>query len=143
MHPTDSAGPTGCAKPLPVIDALTEPFWDHARSHRLAVQRCVDCGDHHFPPSPVCPVCLSDDQDWQVVSGLGTLVSWAVFHRAYWPGFQPDLPYPVCLVQLDEGPLLVSNFRNGLPDGVRAGMRLRAVFDDVTETVTLPRFVAA
>lgn len=143
MPAIDQPGLPGHAKPLPAPDPLSAPFWEHARRHRLAVQHCEDCGDQHFPPSPVCPACLSDRQEWRAASGLGTLVSWAVFHRAYWPGFLPDLPYPVCLVRLDEGPLLVSNFRGGVPEGVRAGMRLRAVFDDVTDAVTLPRFVPA
>ena len=63
-------------KNLPVIDALMAPYWAHAKAHRLAVQKCAGCGDRHFPPSPVCPECLSEDQSWDVVSGRGTLLSW-------------------------------------------------------------------
>jgi uncharacterized OB-fold protein len=96
-------------KPLPKITALTKPFWDHAKAGRVAVQLCRDCGDVRFPPSPVCPRCLSDNQGWRVTQGRGTLESWVEFHRAYWNGFADDLPYRVCLIRLYEGPVLVSN----------------------------------
>ena len=133
-------------RPLPVIDALTRPYWDHARQHRLSVQHCRACGHHQFPPGPVCSACLSEALDWQVVSGLGTLVSWAEFHRAYWPGFAQDLPYNVAVVALDEGPQIISNLTRELVGGpvvLRQGLRLRAVFDDVTPEVSLVRFTMA
>jgi len=129
-------------KPLPVIDTLTAPYWAHAKAHRLAVQTCGACGDRHFPPSPVCPECLSEDQSWEVVSGAGTLLSWASFHRAYWDGYRNDLPYDVCVVQLAEGPVIVSNFAGKAPEGLRLGLPLRATFEDVTPEISLVRFAA-
>ncbi|BBK44372.1 hypothetical protein STVA_43920 [Allostella vacuolata] len=131
------------AKPLPKPTPLTQPFWDLAREGRLAVQACRSCGDRHFPASPVCPECLSTDQEWQVVSGRGTLVSWVEFHRAYWDGFKADLPYRVCLVQLEEGPLLYSNLVGADAGEGRVGRPVSVVFEKVTETVTLPKFVLA
>lgn len=130
-------------KPMPVVDPLIAPFWDALRSHRLTVQRCCNCGDQRFPPSPVCPKCLSERQEWRPVSGSASLVSWARFHRAYWPGFSNDLPHDVCVVKLDEGPVMVSNFSGPMRDDWRCGMRLRAVFEDVAETLTLHRFEPA
>jgi uncharacterized OB-fold protein len=145
-------------KPLPSIDPLNRGFWDLAREGKLAVQRCTDCGDRHFPPGPVCPQCLGDTQEWEVVSGKGTLLSWVTFHRAYWDGFEKELPYDVCLVQLDEGPLLVSNLvgtparpagapggRADAPVGAGApggavGDRVEVVFERATDEITLPKF---
>lgn len=128
--------------PAAIDDPLLTPFWAHARAHRLAVQRCAACGDLHFPPGPVCPVCLSEDQTWQEVSGKAELVSWTTFHRAYWPAFAKALPYDVCLVKLAEGPLLLSNFLGATPRDLVMGLPLRVVFDDVSDAVTLPKFVA-
>lgn len=132
---------TAYRKPLPVIDPLTAPYWQHAKAHGLAVQRCDACGDRHFPPSPVCPECLSTDQSWEVASGRATLVSWATFHRAYWDSYRDDVPYDVCVAQLEEGPLVVGNFAGSRPANLRTGMQLRAVFEDVTPEVSLVRFV--
>ena len=128
-------------KPLPIQDALTKPYWDHAKSHCLAVQICNECSDIHFPPSPICPACLSDQQSWKVVSGNGKLLTWGRFHRAYWDGFKAEVPYEVCVVKLDEGPLLVSNFFGTAPQDLYSGMPLKAVFEDVTHEISLVRFV--
>ncbi len=125
------------AKPLPVVDALTRGFWEHARAGRLAVQACKTCGDLHFPASPVCPACLSDAQEWRPMTGRGTIESWVEFHRAYWPGFQAELPYRVCLVRLEEGPLLLSNL---VGEGGDIGYAIHAVFEEVTAEITLPKF---
>ncbi len=130
------------AKPDPVVTPLNEPFWEQARAGRLAVQACDDCGDRHFPPSPVCPACNSDRQSWEPVSGRGTLESWVSFHRAYWPGFVAELPYDVCLVRLAEGPLLVSNLVGG-SGGARLGAALEVVFDRVSYGFTLPKWKLA
>ena len=126
-------------KPLPKIDELNRGFWDNARAGILSVQHCKACGDTRYPPSPVCPKCLSPDQDWLAVSGKGTLESWVDFHRAYWDGFKGDLPYRVCLVRLAEGPVMVSNLV-GPSDNARLGAPVEVVFDAVTEDVTLPKF---
>ena len=127
------------AKPLPRLDPLTRPFWEHARAGRLAVQVCDSCGDKHFPPSPICPNCNNDAQSWQPVSGRGVLESWVTFHRAYWPGFAADLPYDVCLVRLAEGPLLLGNF-DGDTAGARLGAAVEVVFEPVSDAVTLPKW---
>ncbi|MEJ0019882.1 MAG: OB-fold domain-containing protein [Acetobacteraceae bacterium] len=126
-------------KPLPRIDALSKPFWDAAREHRLVVQSCPACGDRHFPPSPVCPKCLNAEQTWTECSGKATLESWVDFHRAYWDGYKDALPYRVCLVRLEEGPLLASNLV-GASDDVKIGAPVHVVFDKATEEVTLPKF---
>jgi uncharacterized protein len=126
-------------KPLPKIDALNRPFWEAAREGRLVVQVCSRCNDVHMPPTPVCPSCLSDKQEWRSASGRGTLESWIAFHRAYWDGFRDELPYNVCLVRLEEGPLLVSNLI-GSVDRAKLGLTVQAVFRRVTDEVTLPIF---
>lgn len=135
--------PADYRKPLPLIDPLNRPFWDLARQGKLSVQRCTACGDRHFPPGPVCPACLGDTQEWEVVSGKGTLLSWVTFHRAYWNGFAGDLPYDVCLVQLDEGPLLVSNLVGAAGGEVAVGDRLEVVFERATDEISLPKFTPA
>jgi uncharacterized OB-fold protein len=130
-------------KPLPAIDEYSKGYWNLARQHRLSVQACKQCGHRHFPASPVCPSCLSDAQTWEAVSGRGTLVSWVTFHRAYWDGFRGELPYHVCLVQLEDGPIVVGNFGDGIPDEVKMGMPMQVQFEDVTSEISLARFVPA
>jgi hypothetical protein len=126
-------------KPLPHIDTTNKPFWDGCKQGKLLLQYCRDCGDTRYPPSHICPKCLSSNQDWKEASGRGTLQSWIDMHRAYWDGFKEDLPYRVCLVVLEEGPVLVSNLVDKT-DNLRLGQPVKVVFDKVSEEFTLPRW---
>jgi len=126
------------SKPLPRVTPLDRPFWENSRQSRLVVQHCEACGDAHFPPSPVCPSCLSAQQSWRAASGRGTLESWVDFHRAYWDGFKDELPYRVCLVRLDEGPILASNLVGG--GAPKIGAPVHVVFEKATDEIVLPKF---
>jgi hypothetical protein len=128
------------AKPLPRVTALNRPFWEAARRHELRLQRCVDCARFRYPPSPVCPECLSEESEWARVSGRGTVTTWVVFHRKYFESFAADLPYHVVQVQLDEGPRLTANVVDVPNDEMHIGMPVETVFDDVTPEITLVRF---
>lgn len=126
-------------KPLPELDTLNTPFWAGTKEGKFLLQCCAACGDTRFPPAPICPKCLSSDQTWKAASGRGTLESWVDFHRAYWDGFKGDLPYRVCLVRLEEGPIVVSNLVDKT-DNLRMGQPVKLVYEAVTDTVTLPKF---
>jgi uncharacterized OB-fold protein len=58
------------------------------------------------------------------------------------PGFSEDGPYQYAIVELEEGPRIVSNVVGVPDDELRVGMALVAVFDDVSEDATLVRFAA-
>lgn len=131
------------AKPLPRITADNRPFWEAARRHELALQRCDDCGHFRYPPAPVCPECVSERATWTPVSGRGTVTTFVVVHKPYFASFVADLPYNVVQVQLDEGPRLTANLVEIANADIRIGARVEAVFDDVTPEVTLPRFRAS
>jgi uncharacterized OB-fold protein len=131
---------TGYAKPLPVITPLNEPFWRAAREHELHLQRCERCGALVWPISVVCQACWSRSLAWTRLSGRGRLSSWIVYHRAFHPAFADDVPYHVAEVELEEGPRLVSSIVGTEVDRFRHHMPLDAVFDDVTDAVTLIRF---
>ena len=127
-------------KPLPKIDERTRPHWEGNAVHELRVQRCDDCGTMRFPASRWCAHCLGETTSWQTVSGKGKVWSWCVFHRAYFKGFEPDLPYAVVLIQLAEGVKMYSNLVGVPNDKITIGMPVRAVFEKATDNVTLVKF---
>jgi uncharacterized OB-fold protein len=131
---------TAHGKPLPRITPDNRPFWDATRRHELRLQRCTGCGRFRYPPAPVCPDCLGEGAAWERVSGRGTVTTWVVFHKLYFPAFAADLPYNVAQVELDEGPRLTANLVGVANDDIRVGLPVEVVFDDVTPEVTLPRF---
>jgi uncharacterized OB-fold protein len=128
------------APPLPAPDALTRPFWEACRRRELSVACCDECGHGFLPPGPCCPRCWGTRLGWRRASGRGRVWSFAVYRRAYHPGI--PAPYVVALVELEEGPRLVSNVVACAPEEVEVGMPVRVRFDDVGG-VALPRFEPA
>ena len=127
-------------KPVVVPSEDSTPFWAAAKEHRLALQKCGTCGSFRFPPAPLCPECTAMGGDWTDLKGRGKVFSFVVFHRAYHPSFEGDLPYAVALVELEEGPRLISNIVGIPPDRVHCDMPVEVVYDDVTPGCTLPKF---
>jgi hypothetical protein len=125
-------------KPRPAPESL--PYWEAAKEHRLALPRCEDCEQFWFPPSRNCPHCLSMNSAFKTVSGRGKVFSFVTFHRVYRPAFAEDVPYVVALVELDEGPRLLTNILGVSPDEVRCEMAVEVVFDDYDADVSIPKF---
>jgi uncharacterized OB-fold protein len=99
------------------------PMWASIDRHRLELQVCDDCGAIRYPPAPVCPKCLSEKATWTAVSGEGTIISWVVFHRKYFDDHPP--PYNSTAVELDEGPIIVTQLQGEEPEGSWIGKRVR------------------
>ena len=127
------------SKPLPEITPDNKPFWDACKRHELSLQRCQDCG-HLRLPSPICQKCLSMNSGWVSVSGRGKVYTWTTLFQRYNPAFADELPYNVAIVELEEGPRLITNIVGCNNEDLRIGMEVEVVFEDVTEEITLPRF---
>lgn len=132
--------PTVYEKPVPIRTAENAPYWDSAKQHSLQLQHCGACGKFRYPPSSYCPHCLSDETGWQAVTGNGTIYSFILVHQRYDPSFASDLPYNVAIVELAEGPRLVSNIIGCSNEALRVGMPVEVTYDDVTAEFTLPKF---
>ena len=128
------------ALPLPLIDEDNRPFWESTRRGQLSLQVCSKCGTYRYPPAPGCPACHTLGGDWRPVSGRGTVYSWVIAHHAAHPGAVGLVPYNITIVELDEGPRLVSNLIDCPPEEIEAGLRVEVTFDAVSDDVTLPRF---
>ena len=94
-------------RPNRTLGVHDRPFWEFTKKHELRFQKCDDCGKYIWPPAPVCDKCLSWKLSWTEVKGTGEVRAWVIFHRQYFPELPP--PVPVILVELAEGPLILSN----------------------------------
>ncbi len=129
------------AGPLPTPTPETRPFWEAAKRHELVLPRCRQCGPFFFYPRATCPRCLSSDLEWQVVSGRGTLHTFTIVHRGP-RNFPLPSPYVMAIVELDEGPRMMTNLVGVTPDPetLEIGMPVEVTWADVTPEVTLPHF---
>jgi len=68
------------------------------------------------------------------------LISWVVYHMAYHPAFEERLPYAVAIVELDEGPRLISNVVGSADlESLVIDQRLVLVIEE-EHGVAIPRF---
>ena len=99
--------------PAPEPTELSAPYWRALDEGRLTFQKCAACANAWLPARGECPRCLARESSWQTASGRARLVSWVVYHHGYHPYYAERLPYNVAVVELEEGPRLISNIIAG------------------------------
>ena len=130
-------------KPVPRPAPESAPYWEAAKQHKFELPRCNVCREYWFPPSQSCPHCLAADFAFIPASGRGKVFSFVTFHRVYHPAFEGEVPYVVALVELEEGPRLLTNIVGVPVDKVACEMPVTVVFEDVADGVSVPKFTAA
>jgi hypothetical protein len=125
-----------------MMTGLNRKFWESAKQRKLVFQYCSKCKTLQAYPKPWCSQCGSEELSWKELSGEGIVYSYTIPRRVIdnSPAFQEKLPFAVAIVQLKEGPRIISNII-GLPtQEVKIGMKVEVVFEGVTSEIALPKF---
>ncbi|WP_155056579.1 Zn-ribbon domain-containing OB-fold protein [Streptomyces blattellae] len=121
---------------VPEIDAFTRAYWDAAAEGRLLIRRCGECGRAHHYPREFCPHCWSEDVTWEPATGRATLYTWSVVHRNDLPPFDGRTPYVAAVVDLAEGPRMMTEVVGG--GELRVGMELEVGFREGVPVFRVP-----
>lgn len=97
-------------------------YRDYLDKQEFRIQRCLDCRAHVFYPRALCLDCGSARLEWVAASGRATVYSTSVVRQR--PDDGPD--YNIAIVELEEGPRLMSRVEGLRADEVRIGMMVRA-----------------
>jgi len=124
----------------PRVDDDTRGYWAGLARGELLLQHCRDCGYVQFYQRAMCGRCLSPGVEARPASGRGSVYSFSTVYRPPSAEFKDDVPYTVVLVELAEGPRMISTLVDTPPEAVAIGQPLEIVFDRVTPEITLPRF---
>jgi uncharacterized OB-fold protein len=128
-------------KPIPEADEASAPFFEGTLAGQLLLMRCTACGTVRMPSRMHCDACLDTGVEWVAASGRATLRSFGVMHQRYHPAFADDLPYNIALVELEEGPRMVSNVVGAANDELRVDMALVVDWERHEDLgVALPKF---
>lgn len=127
---------------LPRVDDTNRPFFAGAARGDLLLPCCEHCRLVFFYPRAACPRCLTTGPGWIRGSGRGVVRVAAVVHRPPWDDLPRRTPYVVALVQLEEGPTMLTTVEEVDPGSVVPGLRVTAVFEQVREDLGLVRFTA-
>ncbi len=101
--------------------SLEETYFQHLSAGRFMLQRSRSTGSFVFYPRIAAPGSGASDLEWVEASGQGTVYAHTLIRQK-----PPLLDYAVVIVELAEGPRLVSRIE-GLPaDQIRIGLPVRA-----------------
>ncbi len=96
-------------------------YFAYLAEGRFMLQRSRASGKHFFYPRVAEPVTGDRDLEWVQASGRGTVYATTVVRTK-----PPQQPYNVVLVDLDEGPRVMSRVEGLAPESVQIGMRVQA-----------------
>ncbi|MEU5209625.1 OB-fold domain-containing protein [Streptomyces sp. NPDC020742] len=118
---------------VPEVDPFTRPYWDAAAEGRLLLRRCraEGCGAAHHYPREFCPRCWSEDVVWEPATGRATLYTWSVVHRNDLPPFGDRVPYVAAVVDLAEGPRMMTEVVDCAAAELWIGMPLVVCFREL------------
>lgn len=115
--------------PVPRPTPETAPYWKAAAQGELHMQQCNACRKYYFYPRPTCPYCRGSEVTWRAVSGRARLVSYVINQRPL-PPFDPKTPLVIGLVELEEGPRMMTNIVDveAVPAALELDMELSVRF---------------
>lgn len=124
----------------PSPDAL--PFWEAANQHELLLPFCGACRRYFFYPRMLCPNCGSRDVEWRRATGRGRVYTFCIQYHNPVPGLQAAVPFVTAIVQLDEGPRLMTFLIDvdPVPAAVSCELQVEVDFLDLASGQSLPVF---
>jgi hypothetical protein len=122
------------------VDDDSKPYWDAYREGRFLIARCGSCERVHHYPRPICPFCWSEDVGPVPASGQATLYTYSTVHVNDLPPFRDRLPYVAAMVELAEGPRVMSTVVGCDPADLRVGMALTVDFQPLNDELAVPVF---
>ena len=127
-------------RPAPVPDFESEAFWAATLEDKLLVQECSVCGRRQLYGRSLCTNCHSPALNWVETSGKGTIYSRTIIRQNPTRTFKHLIPFVVALIDLDDGPRLMSNVVGTPAEEVKIGDRVRVTFQPVSDAAALPLF---
>ena len=130
--------------PVPPLSLSPEalPFWEACERRELVLPYCTGCRQFFLYPRTLCPGCGSRDVVWRPSAGRGELYTFCIQHSSRLPGFRDAGPFVTAIVELAEGPRLMT-WLVGVPpepESIRCGMAVEVVFADLPNGNVLPVF---
>lgn len=103
----------------------TATYFKHLSEGRFMIQHSPSTGEWVFYPRMIAPRTGAIDLEWTEPSGLGTVYATTVKR------VKPPAPsINIAIVELDEGPRMMTHVQGIAADAVRIGMRVRAKIVD-------------
>jgi uncharacterized OB-fold protein len=124
----------------PVVEDESREFWEGLCDGRLLIKHCTACGAFHYYPRPFCPTCWSDDVEWYEASGRATVYTYSTVYVNDLPPFGPQVPYVAAVVELEEGPRMMTRLIDCTKDDITLGMPVEVTYTDLDDELKIAVF---
>ena len=130
-------------RPTPFASEISRPYWNGAREGVLRLQRCRNCEAVIHYPRRWCPKCWSTDLGHFDASGAAKVVTYTIVHESPFEAFDGYTPYVLAIVQLEEGPTMLTNIIGPGAMEVAIDDPVRVRFEKRNGWTVLPQFERA
>lgn len=124
--------------PTPTVE--TRKYWDACQQEKIIIQQCKECEHVQFYPRLMCTKCSSREVGWIESSGLARVITYTIVHRPILPAYQQEAPYILAVVQLEEGPTMMTNIVNCIHDSIKCGLEVKVIFQNWANGFLVPVF---
>ena len=111
-------------------------FWrEIPQRYNLIGNQCGSCNKIYFPPRESCPYCRRKSMGKMKelkFSGKGKVVTYSIIHTAP-EHFEGQAPYPIAIIELEEGPKITAQIVDCEVDDVKIGMKVQSTFRKIQE----------
>lgn len=108
-------------------------YWrEIPQRYRLEASKCKKCGKIFFPPRLICSNCKSQEFESIRLKEEGKIITYTII-RVPPKQFNAQAPYPVAIIELDDGVRVMGQITDAKPEEIEIGKKVRVVFRKIQE----------
>ena len=119
-----------------MVNGAVPRFWrEIPQRYNLIGNQCTSCNKIYFPPRESCPYCRRKSMGKMKnlkLNGKGKVFTYSIIHVAP-ENFEGQAPYPIAIIELDEGPRITAQIVDCEPKDVKIGMKVQSTFRKIQE----------
>ena len=118
------------------MDSNVARFWRQIpQRYNLIGNQCGSCNKIFFPPRESCPYCRRKSMEKMhtyQLKGKGEVITYTIIHIGP-ENFEEQVPYPIAIIKMDEGPQITGQIVDCDYHEVEIGMRVETTFRRIQE----------
>jgi len=111
-------------------------FWRQIpQRYNLIGNQCGSCNKVFFPPRELCPYCRRksmENMNPLQLTGKGEVITYTIIHVGP-ENFSEQVPYPIAIIKMDEGPQVTGQIVDCDYHEVEIGMKVETTFRRIQE----------
>ncbi|WP_077213283.1 Zn-ribbon domain-containing OB-fold protein [Bacillus dakarensis] len=103
-------------------------YWEGLKESKLRIQQCQSCERYVFYPREFCPHDFGK-LEYTEVSGRAKVLAHTIVEKTAHPAYAAHTPFVMAVVQLEEGPTMMTHILDIAPEEVRTNLEVEITFN--------------